>query len=137
MAQTAGLLNGTLLNIYFEGTAIAASTSASLDQSMSTREATTKDSAGYKEALEGLREWSISGDFLVSFDGAYTYDDLYTLWLNRTKVTIKYSSEVADDFRYTGEAYLTSLNQSAGVEETVSGSFTLEGTGVLTKETIT
>jgi hypothetical protein len=136
MAST-GINNGTLLGVYIGGTLIAHSTSATLDVSMSTRDETTKDSAGWSEKGEGLREWSISGDFLVAEDATYGYGDLMTAYIGRTLLTVKYSSEVTGDVSYTGSAYLTSLSRSAGTEDSESGSYTLEGTGILSPVTVT
>ena len=134
---TTGLLNGTLMKVYVDGTAVAYTTSASISTSMSTRDATTKDSSGWSEKKEGLREVSVSGDFLHAFDASYGYSDLFALLTNRTKVTIRFSTEVSGDKYLSGSAYLTSLDQEAGTEETISGSFTFEGDGEWTEGTIT
>jgi len=134
---TSGLINGTLVKIYVDGVAVAYSTSASIDFSMSTREATTKDSAGWTGKKEGLREVSLSGDFLMAFDAAYGFTDLFTIYTARTRVRIRYSSEVAGDKVLSGYAYLTSLSEEAGIEETISGSFSLEGDGIWTEGSIT
>ena len=46
---TTGKLNGTLMLLYVDGTAISSTTSHSLSYEMATRDATTKDSQGYEE----------------------------------------------------------------------------------------
>ena len=137
MTATVGILNGTLLKVYVNGVAVAKTTSHTLNTSMSTRDITTKDSAGWKEGLEGLREWSIDGDFLQSEDAAYGYQDLFAHYTNRTKVTLKFTSSVSADVYYQGSAYLTSLSREAPLEDNVSGSFSFEGTGVLSEKTLT
>jgi TP901-1 family phage major tail protein len=113
---------------------IGRTTSASLSVSMETRDTTNKDSAGWQENLEGLKAWSLSGDGLVTYSisGDYdTPDDLFTLLSNRTKVKVQFGSMTAGEIDYTGDAYLTSYEQEAGVEENVSYSFGFTGTGVL------
>jgi hypothetical protein len=130
---TTGKVNGTLLKIYLGGVAVSYTTSASLEFSMATRSTTSKDSAGWDEKAEGLRTGTISGDFLFAFDATFGFDDLFALYNGRTSVAVKYSSNVAGDKRYEGTAYLTSLSQSSPMEDTISGSFTLEFTGVITE----
>ena len=118
---------------------VGRATSASLSVSMETRDTTTKDSAGWQENLEGLKNWSLSGDGLVTYSisGEYdTPDDLFTLLSNRTLVKVKFGSATSGEVDYTGDAYLTSYEQEAGVEENVSFSFGLTGTGVLTQAAV-
>ena len=118
---------------------IGRATSASLSVSMETRSTTTKDSAGWDENLEGLKSWSLSGDGLVTYSisGDYdTPDDLFTPLANRTKVKVKFGSATSGEIDYTGDAYLVSYEQEAGVEENVSFSFGFTGTGVLTQASV-
>ena len=114
-------------------------TSASLSVSMETRDTTTKDSAGWQENLEGLKSWSVSGDGLVTYSvGADTDgpNDLFTLLNNRTKVKIKFGSTTTDELDYTGDAFLVSYEQEAGVEDNVTYSFSFTGTGALTQAAV-
>lgn len=118
---------------------IGRATSASLSVSMETRDTTNKDSAGWQENLEGLKSWSLSGDGLVTYSisGDYdTPDDLFTLLSNRTLVKVKFGSATSGEIDYTGDAYLVSYEQEAGVEENVSYSFGFTGTGVLNQASV-
>jgi len=118
---------------------IGRATSASLSVSMETRDTTTKDSSGWQENLEGLKSWSLSGDGLVTYSisGDYdTPDDLFTLLSNRTLVKVKFGSSTSGEIDYTGDAYLVSYEQEAGVEENVTYSFGFTGTGVLTQASV-
>ena len=118
---------------------IGRATSASLSVSMETRSTTTKDSAGWDENLEGLKSWSLSGDGLVTYSIAGDYDtpdDLFTLLSNRTLVKVKFGSATSGEIDYTGDAYLVSYEQEAGVEENVTHSFGFTGTGVLTQASV-
>lgn len=118
---------------------IGRATSASLSVSMETRDTTTKDSAGWQENLEGLKSWSLSGDGLVTYSitGDYdTPDDLFTLLSNRTLVNVKFGSATSGEIDYTGDAYLVSYEQEAGVEENVTYSFSFTGTGTLTQASV-
>ena len=118
---------------------IGRATSASLSVSMETRSTTTKDSAGWDENLEGLKSWSLSGDGLVTYSisGDFdTPDDLFTLLANRTKVKVKFGSATSGEIDYTGDAYLVSYEQEAGVEENVTYSFGFTGTSTLTQASV-
>ena len=118
---------------------IGRATSASLSVSMETRDTTTKDSAGWQENLEGLKSWSLSGDGLVTYSIAGDYDtpdDLFTLLSNRTLVKVKFGSATTGEIDYTGDAYLVSYEQEAGVEENVTYSFSFTGTGTLTQASV-
>ena len=118
---------------------IGRATSASLSVSMETRDTTNKDSAGWQENLEGLKSWSLSGDGLVTYSisGDFdTPDDLFTLLSNRTLVKVKFGSATTGEIDYTGDAYLVSYEQEAGVEENVTYSFGFTGTGVLTQASV-
>lgn len=118
---------------------IGRATSASLSVSMETRDTTTKDSAGWQENLEGLKSWSLSGDGLVTYSisGEYdTPDDLFTLLSNRTLVKVKFGSATSGEIDYTGDAYLVSYEQEAGVEENVTYSFSFTGTSTLTQAAV-
>lgn len=118
---------------------IGRATSASLSVSMETRDTTSKDSAGWQENLEGLKAWSLSGDGLVTYSisGDFdTPDDLFTLLSNRTLVKVKFGSATSGEIDYTGDAYLVSYEQEAGVEENVTYSFGFTGTGVLTQASV-
>ena len=118
---------------------IGRATSASLSVSMETRDTTNKDSAGRQENLEGLKSWSLSGDGLVTYSisGDYdTPDELFTLLSNRTLVKVKFGSATSGEIDYTGDAYLVSYEQEAGVEENVTYSFGFTGTGVLTQASV-
>lgn len=114
-------------------------TSASLSVSMETRDTTTKDSSGWSEKLEGLKSWSLSGDGLVTYSISGDYDSpdsLFTLLSNRTLVKVKFGSTTSGEIDYTGDAYLTSYEQEAAVEDNVTYSFSFEGTSTLTQASV-
>ena len=118
---------------------VGRATSASLSVSMETRDTTTKDSAGWQENLEGLKNWSLSGDGLVTYSisGEYeTPDELFTILSNRTASDVKFGSMTSGEIDYSGKAFLVSYEQEAGVEESVTYSFSLTGTGTLTQASV-
>lgn len=135
---TTGKINTTLLAVYAGGTKITHLTGASLSLEHSTRDVTTKDSAGWRQILEGLRSWNISGSGYMAYDATEGTDELDDYLTGRSQVTVMFSTEVTGDTRYTGTAYMTSLSlESPGQEETATHSFEFQGTGALTVEIVT
>ena len=139
------ILNGTDIKVYDSGTGIlvAYAQNGSLNLNLGLREITNKESSGWKESLEGLR------DFSVDLDGAYAWTDaagsvltngaddvaLANIITARTALTIKFGNVTAatGDTVYSGSVYLTSFSVSAGTEDTATYSMSFEGTGALTQ----
>ena len=129
---TSGVMNGTLLGVYVGSTLIAHATEGSISLSMDTRDISSKDSAGTRALLEGMKSGSISMSALYAEDAAYGADELYTAMAARTPLAVKFSTEVTGDHFWSASAYLTSLEVSAGTEDNVSFSATFELTGTIT-----
>ena len=131
------VFNGTNLGVYVDGTIIAAATDCSLSLNMDTIDITTKDSAGYRELLAGLRSGSMSCNGLIDYQSSNTDTvDLVAAWTNRTALTLKFSNELTGDQSYTASGFLTSLEQSGGTEDTATYSASFELSGVVTPATI-
>lgn len=135
MAST-GKNNGTLIGLYVGGTKISHLTSNDFSVEHSTREASTKDSAGYREVLEGMRSASFSADGYFAEDATYGYEDLYDAWVARTALTVRWSSAVTGDQYYEATAYLTSLQTTAPLEDTQTFSASFDITGTITKAAV-
>ena len=131
-----GILNGTLAKIQVAGTTIAHLTSNSLTFDMSTREASTKDSSGWKESLEGQKSFSGSAEGFFAEDATYGYEDLFDVFAARTLVVVTWTTDVTGDIEYSGSCYITSLEKTDGLEESSTFSVSFEGTGAVTKATI-
>ena len=129
------ILNGTVFLLKLDGTALPDQTEGSISISMETRDITTKDSAGYRELLEGLRSGSISVSGLVDDDGAGgAGGTLFTTLTDRTAVALVFGFDGAsDDYNYTCSAFCTSVEVSAATEDNVSYSATFEITGAITQ----
>lgn len=133
---TTGIVNGTLGLISVGGTVVSHLTNVDVSFEMATRDATTKDSGGDKDVLEGLKSFSGSASGYFAEDATYGFEDLYDAYTARTAVTVLWTSEVSGDVTYSGSAYITSLSRSAGVEESVTFEVSFEGTGSVTKGTV-
>ena len=132
---TTGIMNGTLLGVYSASTLIAHATEGSISLNLDTRDATTKDSSGTRDLLEGIKSGTISVSALYAEDAAYGVDDLMTAWSGRSTLVIKFSTEVTGDHYWSASAYVTSLEVNAGMEDNVSYSATFELTGAITYST--
>lgn len=143
MAASTAIMNSTNVVIGISTDAgvtyssIARATSASLSVSMDVRETTNKDSAGWRELLEGLKSWSLSADGLVCFNvtGKKTISDLYGHLNTRTAITVKFGSAGSGEKVYSGLAYVTAVSQDSGFEDNVTYSVSFEGAGALTEGT--
>ena len=137
------ILNGTEIKVYSTGTTnlVAFAQNCTLNINHSPREITNKESAGNKEILEGLR------DFSVDIDGAYAWtdgsgssiangaDDLVLAnILTRAKVDFIFGDTTAtNDVSYAGSGFITSVSLTGGTEDTATYSLSIEGTGALTQ----
>ena len=134
---TSGKFNGTNILVYNNGVAVAHATSHTLNFNAEMIDATTKSSAGWKDHLPGLRDWSIDCEALVAFDASEGIEELFTDYTGRTQLTVKFSTEVTGDTRWTGSAYISTGSINAPLEDVTSFSVTFTGSGALTAETIT
>ncbi len=136
------ILNGTELKVYSSGTTnlVAFAQNCTLNVNHSPREITNKESAGFKEILEGLR------DFSIDVDGAYAWtnaagaaltngaDDVLqtNILANRLQVDFIFGDTASShDVSYAGKGYITSMSMTGGTEDTATYSMSIEGTGVL------
>lgn len=136
MAST-GINNGSLVALYIGGNKVANLTSSGFTLEHALRDATTKDSAGWKESLEGLRSASFECEGMYAEDETYNFADFTALIIaSRATATFRYSTEVMGDKYYEGACYVTNCSRTAGVEESETFSCTLEVTGAVTEGTV-
>lgn len=141
---TNGVINGTKFGVYAAGTKIGYATSASISMNHSLRDTSTKDSGGWRDQLEGQRDWECSVEgmviFLDSAGGAIsdvTMDELFSTYIaTRTEFTLMFSTEVSGDIKWTGQAFLTSLSADTPNEDSSTWSGSFSGTGALTQATV-
>ena len=124
MAVQDGQLNGTELGVYIGGTLIAYSTSATINMNHSTRSTSSKESGGWEDNMEGMRNWDVSCDALYAWldpagSATLTFGSTSTTGVGFTK--------------YTGDAWMTSASISAPLEDTATFSVSFQGSGALTQ----
>lgn len=123
---------------------LAFSTSAKLSVSMKTREISSKDSVGdFTEYSTGKFDWNVSSDALVNFVSTGTtnsVDELYTFMINKELLNIAFGSKTGTSpswtvsssvKKFTGTAYITSIDINAGDNDNATYSITMQGSGAL------
>jgi hypothetical protein len=66
----------------------------------------------------------------------YTFDELYDLQNNGTKITMRISDQIDGNKQYSGFGYIKSLKHTDPVEDTSTFTCSIEGTADLSKTTI-
>jgi hypothetical protein len=136
---TTGIINGTLMRLYKDSTAIGYATSCQMNITATMREILTKDSAsgGWREVKKGQLAGTLSTEALYAGPGDsstnYLFDDLFTDLVSGTGLTIKFTTDVAGDNVFTMTALVTSLDLNAAVEENTSYSASFDVSGVIAK----
>ena len=141
---TDGVINGTKFGVYVGGTKIAFATSASISINHNLRDTSTKDSGGWREQLEGQRDFEISVEGMLIFlntDGTaitcLTINELYSSYIaTRTVFEIKFSTEITGDIKWSGNALMTSISIDTPNEDSSTVSASFSGTGALTQATV-
>jgi TP901-1 family phage major tail protein len=130
-------INGTDLTLFIpqDGSAwipIGLSKSCSLSISADTPDISTKDSSGWSEVIAGMKSFTMDFEALVSLTDDASANGLLPLWTyfsTRTKIKVAWGKEGT---YWYGDAYISSLEESAEAEQPVSFSGSLTGTGALT-----
>jgi len=129
MAST-NIINGTNLVVKIGNLQIGVAKTCSMSISHEPRDATSKDSAGNEDSLEGLVSAEVSGDGLYNPAHAVQADNvIYPGITNRTRISWSFGSKTAGDVIYYGEGYFTKLDLSGGVEESATFSFSIKVAG--------
>ena len=145
MAVTTTPINGT--DVILENSTDSGSsydkimflTSANLSVSMDVRDISNKSSSGWKEILEAQKSWSMSADGFTTYSTATDEDntaDIFGHLAARTKLHFRFTNANAGDYQFVGTGYFTSLEQSSGVEDNLTYSVSIEGSGALAETVI-
>jgi len=146
---TTGVFNGTSLVVLIGSEVVAYATSCSLSIAIDAPDASTKQSLGWADEIGGQRSWSLTTDGLATVSPTTTVanyvslPELTTLALLRQPVTVMFTTvdnstvggvtPVTDDAKWTGSAFIESVDMTADMESPVTYSVSFKGTGVLTQ----
>ena len=140
---TTGVVNGTNLRLFVDGSPVGTATSCNLSFSKELRQTIHKDNvSGFAANESGTKSYTISFEGFVSEEvllnavAVKGLGDLYGLFAQDAAFTWRFSTDVTGDSEWSGNAIMNEFSISAPVEEnsTVSGSLT--GTGSATYSTI-
>jgi predicted secreted protein len=128
-------INGTLVLVNAQGSAIASTTDATLNIEMDAPDASTKGSSGWAENIAGQKSWSIDVDGLATFDySTGNVEKLVEYLTGQTLVAVRFLPDAG--VAYYGDARMTSVSIGAPNEDVASISGTFTGTGELKKVNI-
>lgn len=133
---TTGTVNGRLIKIFVDNTAVTCQTNSTIEMTMEPRESTCKDTVGNAAAfLAGRTSWTLGGEAKLAFDATKGFSALYTAWKNGSTLNVAWQSTVAGDKGYSGSGFLTSLSGDTPDNEDSTFSFTIQGSGALNEFT--
>jgi predicted secreted protein len=147
MAQTTGIINASSIRVFLGTTndsevVVDHVTECSISLSTDIRDITTKTSGGWREILPALKSASLSLSGLFAEDATNNFNQLvdhqiagellYVVFTNTGTGT----AANAGDEQFDVSGYITSLEQTAGTEDNVTFSMTLEITGTVVREVI-
>ena len=147
MPQTTGIINSSNIRV-FTGTTSGAEvvienvTECSISVSTDMRDITTKTSGGWRELLPGLKSSSLSLSGLFAEVTTNGYNQLAQNQIDGDLLYIEFSNVGAlavpntGDEQFTVSGYITSLEQTAGVEDNVGFSLSVEVTGTVARAVI-
>lgn len=147
MAQTTGIINSSSIRVFL-GTSDDSEvvldhvTECSISMTTDMRDITTKTSGGYRELLPGLKSASMSVSGLFAEDATNGYNQLIDHQLAGDKLFVIFTNTGDGAVANTGDeqfdisGYISSLEQTAGVEDNVGFSMTIEVTGTVVREVI-
>lgn len=135
MAATPGILNGTDLLVYDNTHAFTHAQTCSIAINRDMRDASTKASAGWKAVLPGQASWQVETSGLVAMDASYNLAYLANLFMNKTRIALKFKTTNADNSYFYGYAYLGSMPIEAPNQGNTTYQATFIGDGALTLST--
>ena len=124
---TAALVAG----LYIGSNKIAEQKAPKLNTAADMIDTTSLDSAGWKESLAGLKEWSIGTDGNWKFTDTNGQKALWEAYVAGTTVSVEFRLGATVP-KFTGSAFVSKCDIDADVADKVGISFELKGTGALT-----
>lgn len=130
-------MDGYSVVLRLAGTAITGRTSSNLDMSWDIFDETTADSAQNKEKGAGEFDWKLGVEGKLKATDTNSVTQLKTAGDARTPVAALFGRLSDDARRYSGNVLVANLSISAPINEAVTWTATLEGTGALAEGTYT
>ena len=133
------VINGTSMLLLLDGNAIGCTKSCTLNINNATGDASCKDSSGWWNGILTQRDWDISFDGMYDPSGSYNFEYLFDEIYERDATLIAEFAQIdgtGGGEVYRGTVLVTNLTMSAPMEDVVTYSGTLKGTGEIYKSTV-
>lgn len=127
------ILTGSEFLLYnIDNEPVAYCTNSAIKMNKTLVDTTTKNSNSWSESMEGLRDWSIEFDGLVSYGDDFNSSYFLNKFKNSEPFFIRFGV-LQDNFTHAffGEVHIESIDQTANDGEIVSYSGSLKGIGNL------
>lgn len=129
MAVTAGPILGTALLQSIDGDTILCSTNATLTITNEEIETTCKDDDGAYTSVPGQQKWTIQIQGNIVYDNATGVRDLQILAANKATTTVIFGTDNVDDPAWTGDAFVSSLVLTGGLNSPATWDVTFSPRG--------
>lgn len=131
------IYNGTLQILKMDTTKLAELTNVTISLTQETFDVTSKDSGGWSEILPGLKSATFTAEGIADFQSSdKDLADVFTAFIGRSQVALEWTNGVTGDKKLTCNAYITSCEVSAPMEDTVTYSIEFASTGAITSANI-
>ena len=101
------------------------------------RETTRFATGGYQAFVPTVKNFEMSGNTLIVIENGYSADDLFDAWENNQLLNILFEYHAGNKLRrFSGNAYIQSLNLGGSTGQDMSCSIQLKGTGAAVKASI-
>lgn len=115
MAVTPGTILGTAILSSIDGDTILCSTSATLTITNEEIETTCKDDGGAYTSTPGQQKWTIQIQGNIVYDNATGVRDLQELAMSKATAQVAFGNlDNPDDPVFTGNAFVSTLTETAG-----------------------
>lgn len=136
---TTGTVKGNLIGVYvYDGVSdydlIACATNASLSISNDIIETVCKDNDGARTILPGQQSVTINVEGLTAYDNVGR-TELFSAVKDKTELTLQYGSGVTGDPYVQVNAYITSFEETAPLNDSTTYSVTFEASSTITTGT--
>lgn len=129
--------NGSSIKILSDGITITNLQNVGLSVNGAMIDVTTKDSAGWKEVIPGLKSGTMTGSGIVDFSAAFPPSTIFTKLAAGTSCAVIFYDSIVADKSYTCSGYYSKLDYKAGTEDNFTFDFTVEITAAITQAATT
>ena len=131
-------ISGTTVTLSTDDVQIDDLTANSLSMDKTIIDVTNKSSNGWREKIVGVKNWTMSATAMFDASATEGMVQAFADFTAGTVVALKFgpTTPTTGDVIYSGNAIVSTIEQTADFDSAVEYSLTFEGTGALT-ETIT